>query len=157
LCLRANVRCSHQRIAVDVCGLRPHSCLNPLQLNSGRRPPRLTLQRTQMITSAIPVVAVSDSTGAEDYYCRALGFTRVSACPAGARAPDPRYVGVARDGVWILLQSYKPERAGHTDAFLWVTDVDAFHAEVSARGAMILPPPTDQAWGTRETGIRDPD
>jgi uncharacterized glyoxalase superfamily protein PhnB len=110
-----------------------------------------------MITSAIPVVAVSDSTRAEDYYCRVLGFAKMSAYPADAQAPDPRYIGVARDGVWIHLQSYKPERAGHTDAFLWVTDVDAFHGEVSARGATIQLPPTDQTWGTRETGIRDPD
>jgi hypothetical protein len=64
------------------------------------------LQATQMITSAIPVVAVSDSTRAEDYYCRVLGFTTMSAYPADAQAPDPRYVAVARDGVWIHLQSY---------------------------------------------------
>lgn len=110
-----------------------------------------------MITSAIPVVAVSDSTRAEDYYCRVLGFAKMFAYPPDAPAPDPRYVGVARDGVWIHLQSYKPERAGHTDVFLWVTDVDAIHDEVSARGATIQLPPTDQTWGTRETGIRDPD
>jgi uncharacterized glyoxalase superfamily protein PhnB len=44
-----------------------------------------------------------------------------------------------------------------TDAFLWVADVDRLHAELSARGAIVQLPPTDQTWGTRETGIRDPD
>jgi uncharacterized glyoxalase superfamily protein PhnB len=44
-----------------------------------------------------------------------------------------------------------------TDAFLWVADVDRLHSELSARGATVQLPPTDQTWGTRETGIRDPD
>lgn len=110
-----------------------------------------------MITSAIPVIAVSDSTRAEDYYCRVLGFQKMFSYPANPTKPEPRYIGVARDGVWLHLQSYKPERAGMTDAFLWVTDGDSLHTEVSARGAIIQLPPTDQTWGTRETGIRDPD
>ena len=79
------------------------------------------------------------------------------AYPVEAAKPDPRYIGIARDGVWLHLQSYKPERAGMTDAFLWVTDVDRLHDEVAARGAVVQLPPTDQTWGTRETGIRDPD
>ena len=110
-----------------------------------------------MITSAIPVIAVSDSARAEDYYCRVLGFQKMFAYPPDAPKPDPRYLGVARDGVWLHLQSYKPERAGMTDAFLWVDDVDRLHEEFSARGAAVQLPPTDQTWGTRETGIRDPD
>jgi uncharacterized glyoxalase superfamily protein PhnB len=110
-----------------------------------------------MIASAIPVIAVRDSAKAEDYYCRVLGFQKMFAYPPDATRPDPRYLGVARDGVWLHLQSYKPERAGMTDAFLWVADVDRLHAELSARGAVVQLPPTKQTWGTRETGIRDPD
>ena len=44
-----------------------------------------------------------------------------------------------------------------TDAFFWVTDVDQLHEELSARGAVVQLPPTDQTWGIREMGIRDPD
>ncbi len=44
-----------------------------------------------------------------------------------------------------------------TDTFLWVADVDLLHDELVRRGAVIQLPPTDQTWGTRETGIRDPD
>jgi uncharacterized glyoxalase superfamily protein PhnB len=110
-----------------------------------------------MITSAIPVIAVSDSARAEDYYCRVLAFTKMFAYPPNASSPDPRYIGVARDGVWLHLQSYKPERAGMTDAFLWVTDVDGLFAEVTTRGAIVHMPPTTQTWGNREAGIRDLD
>ena len=51
-----------------------------------------------MITSAIPIIAVSDSARAEDYYCRVLGFQKMFAYPLDATRPDPRYLGVARDG-----------------------------------------------------------
>jgi uncharacterized glyoxalase superfamily protein PhnB len=110
-----------------------------------------------MITSAIPVIAISDSARAEDYYCRVLGFQKMFAYPPEATKPDPRYLGIARDGVWLHLQSYKPERAGMTDAFFWVADVDRLHEELAARGAVVQLAPTNQTWGTRETGIRDPD
>jgi len=112
--------------------------------------------KTGTITSAIPVIAVSDSARAEDYYCRVLGFQKMFGYPREA-SKEPRYLGLARDGVWLHLQSYKLERAGHTDAFLWVTDVDALHTEFAARGAVVQLPPTEQTWGTRELGIRDPD
>src|SRR3954463_15215156 len=110
-----------------------------------------------MIESAVPVIAVSDSVRSEDYYCRVLGFERMAAYRPDAAKRDPCYLAVARDGVWLHLQSFKPERAGMTDAFLWVADVDFLHAEVTGRGAVVQLPPTDQTWGTRETGIRDPD
>lgn len=110
-----------------------------------------------MITSAIPVIAVSDSIRSEDYYSRVLGFQKMFAYRPDPSKSDPCYLGVSRDGVWLHLQSFKRERAGMTDAFLWVSDVDLLHAEVSERGAVIQLPPTDQTWGTRESGIRDPD
>jgi uncharacterized glyoxalase superfamily protein PhnB len=110
-----------------------------------------------MIISAIPVIAVSDSARVEDYYCRVLGFQKMSAYPQDAAKPDARYFGVARDGAWLHLQSYKPEPAGMTDAFLWVADLDRLYAELSARGAVVQLLPTDQTWGIREMGIRDPD
>jgi uncharacterized glyoxalase superfamily protein PhnB len=35
-----------------------------------------------MITSAIPVIAVSDSARAEEYYCKVLGFQKNVRLPA---------------------------------------------------------------------------
>ncbi len=110
-----------------------------------------------MITSAVPVIAITDSTRSEDYYCRVLGFQKMFAYRPDPTKTDPCYLGVARDGVSLHLHSFKPERAGMTDAFLWVEDVDLLHDEVASRGAIIQLPPTDQTWGTRETGVRDPD
>ena len=110
-----------------------------------------------MITSAVPVIAIRDSSRSEDYYCRVLGFQKKFAYRPDPSKLDPCYLGVVRDGVELHLQSFKRERAGMTDAFFWVDDVDLLHNEVAARGAVVQLPPTDQSWGTRETGIRDPD
>jgi uncharacterized glyoxalase superfamily protein PhnB len=110
-----------------------------------------------MIKSAIPVIAVADLLRAEDYYCKNLGFEKLFAYRPDPTKVEPCYLGVARDGVTLHLQSFKRERAGMTDAFLYVTDVDQLLAELSARGANCQLPPTDQTWRTREIGIRDPD
>ena len=40
---------------------------------------------------------------------------------------------------------------------LSVADVDRLYDEISARGAVVQLPPTNQTWGTREIAIRDPD
>ncbi len=110
-----------------------------------------------MLECAIPVIAVSDSRRAEDYYCRVLGFAKAFTYRPDQSRVEPCYMGVARDGVTLHLHSFKPERAGLTDAFLYVADVDQLFAEFAARGAICQLPPTDQTWGTREIGIRDPD
>ena len=110
-----------------------------------------------MIKTAIPVIAITDSVESEDYYCRVLGFQRAFAYRPDSTKSDPCYLGLVRDGVELHLQSFKKERAGMTDAFLWVENVDRLYAEYSASGAVCQLPPTDQTWGDREMGIRDPD
>src|SRR5437763_1038063 len=102
-------------------------------------------------------MAISNSARAEAYYCRVLGFQKMFSYPPDATTPAPHYIGIARHGVWIHLQSYKPQRAGMTDAFRWVGTVDRLHDEFCARGAVVQLAPTNQTWGTREMGIRDPD
>ena len=42
-------------------------------------------------------------------------------------------------------------------AYVSVDDVDALHTEFAARGAMILQPPADKAWGIREMLLATPD
>src|SRR4051794_25417079 len=42
-------------------------------------------------------------------------------------------------------------------AYLVVDDLDALHAELSGKGAIILHGPQDQPWGKREMAIATPD
>jgi len=110
-----------------------------------------------MFISAIPVIAVSNSAKAEDYYCRVLGFEKIFAHRPDPAQADPCYLGVARDGVTLHLESFRRERAGKTGAFLWVSNVDQLHQEISTRGANTQLEPTNQTWGNREIHIRDQD
>ena len=110
-----------------------------------------------MLQIAIPVISVKDSVRTEAYYCQVLGFQKMFGYRPAPDRSDPTYLGVQRDGVWLHLDSFKPERAGRTGAFFWVADVDAIHAEITARGARCQLPPTDQTWGNREIHILDPD
>jgi uncharacterized glyoxalase superfamily protein PhnB len=110
-----------------------------------------------MLQSAIPVLCVSDSVKAQDYYCRILGFRKTFAYRPDPTRQDPCYMGMQRDGVTLHLHSFKPERAGKTDTFINVVDVDKLYSELSARGANIQLPPTDQTWGNREMDVRDQD
>ena len=110
-----------------------------------------------MINSAVPVIAISNAAVAEDYYCRVLGFAKMFAHRSDTARSDPCYLGIVRDGVWLHLDSFKPDRAGSTGAFLWVADVDALYEEVVSKGAISQLQPTNQTWGTREAHIRDQD
>ena len=99
-----------------------------------------------MIKSAVPIIAVSDARRAEAYYCGVLGFRLKSVYRPDPGSSDPCYMCIARDKVALHLQSFKRERAGSTDAYLWVSDVDKLYAEFADKGAMVQLPPTNQTW-----------
>src|SRR6187401_2112286 len=88
-------------------------------------------RRTLMIERAIPVLSVTDCAKAETYYCNILGFQKMFAYRPDPNRSDPCYLGVARDGVWLHLESFKPERAGLTGAVLCASDVDQLYPEFS--------------------------
>jgi catechol 2,3-dioxygenase-like lactoylglutathione lyase family enzyme len=109
-----------------------------------------------MIRIAIPVVHVSSSAAAEEFYGR-LGFRTQWAYRVDETLPDPCYMGVMRDGVTLHVSSFSGDGVDLRVVFLLVDDVDALHAEFVARGVPIDLAPTDQAWGNREMYVRDPD
>jgi len=111
-----------------------------------------------MLKTAIPVIHVSDSKRAEEFYCRRLGFTLLSSWRPHDTAPDPCYLTVARDGATLHLTSFKDGTVGTwtSNVYVFVDDVDAIYLELAA-GAVTSGPPIDQSWGTREIGVRDAD
>ena len=110
-----------------------------------------------MFQLAIPVLHVSRSAAAEDFYCNRLGFRRGFAYRLDEAKPDPCYMGLTRDAVEIHLSSFSGDGVSGGVAFLLVEDVDALHAELVASGVPIALEPTDQTWGNREMYVKDAD
>lgn len=110
-----------------------------------------------MLQLAIPLLHVSRSEEAEKFYCGPLGFRLEFAMRADESRPDPAYVGVSRDGVWLHLSSFPGDGVSGGVANFVVDDVDALHAELVTRGVTIALAPTDQTWGNREMYVRDAD
>jgi uncharacterized glyoxalase superfamily protein PhnB len=110
-----------------------------------------------LLKFAIPLLHVSNSVAAEDFYCNRLGFRREFAHRVDDAKPDPCYMGVSRDSVWLHISSFSGDGISGGVANLIVDNVDALHAEFVAKGIRIAVEPVDQTWGTREMYVKDAD
>jgi uncharacterized glyoxalase superfamily protein PhnB len=110
-----------------------------------------------LIKVAIPVLRVSNSTTAEDFYCNQLGFRREFALRLDDKKLDPCYMGVTRDGVWLHISSFPGDGNSGVVVNLVVEGVDALHAELVAKAVHIDTGPVNQTWGTREMYVKDLD
>src|SRR5207237_687760 len=94
------------------------------------------------------------------YYGEALGFT------VGRMWGDPPHFCIPqRDGIEVMLNQVRSEDIfrpnadynGRLDAYFWVKDADALHAEYRGSGAEIVCAPEDMPYQMREFQVRDPD
>jgi catechol 2,3-dioxygenase-like lactoylglutathione lyase family enzyme len=106
---------------------------------------------------AVPLVHVSSSAVAEDFYCNRLGFQLEFAHRADEAKPYPCYMGWSRDRIWIHASSFAGDGVSGSVVNFIVDDVDSLHAEFLAKGVPIAVAPVDQTWGSREMYVRDPD
>lgn len=110
-----------------------------------------------MLRSAIPVLRVSESVAAEEFYCKGLGFRILSSWRPDETRKDPCYMTVARDDARLHVHSFQSGGGLGAGAFyVFVDDVDAVHAELTSKG-MPVSGVMEQTWGMREIGLRDPD
>ena len=70
---------------------------------------------------------------------------------------DPAYMGISRDGVWIVLSSFSGDGVVGGVVNLMADNIDALHEEFVAAGVGIDLAPYDQTWGTREMYVKDAD
>ena len=107
-----------------------------------------------------PVLLVADVQKTAAYFRDALGFN----IPRFWGDP-PMFTIAGRDGLEVMLNqvaagdTFKPNGAydGRYDAYFWVADADALYAEMSAKGADIVCPPSDEPYMMREFQVCDPD
>ena len=109
-----------------------------------------------MFKFAIPVLHVTNSAVAEEFYCNRLGFRQAFAYrPFGDS--DPCYMGLTRDDVEVHVSSFPGDGVVGGVVFLGVENIDELHKELNGKGVIIDLEPTDQSWGNREMYVRDPD
>ena len=110
-----------------------------------------------MFRRAIPVLHVSSSTAAEQYYCGGLGFKQRFAYRPDEPKPEPCYMALERDGVIFHVSSFLGDGVSGGVATFIVDDLDALHAELIERRVPIELEPTQQSWDNREMYVQDPD
>ena len=111
--------------------------------------------RVARIVGTSFVLAVRDLERSAAYWSQVLGFPVVASFPGWrfvARGSCRLMLGECRDAI-------PPGELGDHSYFGYVEldDVDAYHAEIAARGAVILVAPADKPWGMREMAVRTED
>lgn len=112
------------------------------------------------IVRSAPYFPVADVAATIAFYNQALGFG--TDYEAGS---PPVFAICSRDGFGLMFRKVEsgekicPSEAqgGTWDAFFWVDDAEALHAELAARGVTIVYPPTRQEYGMLEFAVRDRD
>jgi uncharacterized glyoxalase superfamily protein PhnB len=96
-----------------------------------------------------PILAVADLARSLAHYVDGLGFEiqwRHSTTHAAVR----------RGKVTLMLFEDDQGQPG-TWAYVGISDADALHEELLAKGVAIRHPPTNHPWGARELQVADPD
>jgi uncharacterized glyoxalase superfamily protein PhnB len=111
------------------------------------------------LTTISPVFVVPDVVAAAEYYRDVLGFRIL-----GYFVDPPVFAMVARDTAEIhfgkaesgaLPSPNVVRRSISVDAYVWVNDLDALHAELKARGAKIIEAPMLRAYNCYEMVVED--
>lgn len=112
----------------------------------------------------IPVLVYRDIQAAHDFLVEAFGFEPGVVERAADGQPVHGEVQVGGTTIWLhrvaeehLLRSPETEDMTHAGIVVHVSDVDAHFAQARAAGARIDSEPTDQPYGQREYGARDPE
>jgi catechol 2,3-dioxygenase-like lactoylglutathione lyase family enzyme len=112
----------------------------------------------QLLRSA-PYFPVADLEQSAAYYERVLGFHReyIGGTP-------PEFAILSRDGLSIMLRLVpaseriipNEKQGGTWDAFFWVRDARALHAELRANGAdVVYGPLVQESYQMEEFAVRD--
>ena len=114
-------------------------------------------------TSIIPSVWVDEIEPVRDFYIEKLGFSHMMGVVGRDGKLDTAIV--QKDAAMIMLgrpqepvsgSALDPKARRSVDLYIYVADVDSFHADVVRRGVRIHEPLTTQWWGDRNFQVRDP-
>jgi predicted enzyme related to lactoylglutathione lyase len=121
----------------------------------------MTAASISKLTASAPALLVKDVVAAANHYRDAMGFRYDEFV-----SEPPVFVILRRDGMYLMLKQAADAKLivphwtvsdGFWNAYFWVSDADALHAEFVRRGAKIDYGPCDQPYGCREFAIQDLD
>lgn len=101
------------------------------------------------VEKIMPELPVDDVSAAVAHYRDVLGF-RVNYQQHDIAVMD-------RDAARILLIARTERHTGIGSCYVYVSDADALHAELTARGATVQGEPVSRPWGLREFPVLDPE
>jgi hypothetical protein len=109
------------------------------------------------LLAAVPQFLVADVVKAAQFYQSKLGFT------IGPYGDPPLFVIVSRDRVQIMLNHSEEGHGGSNrrhktesdDAYIWLSDLDAFWDEVKDNGLNVTRAPATAPYGIKEFSIED--
>ena len=87
-----------------------------------------------MIHGVTPVLGVSDSRAAEEFYCGKLGFELQFAYRPFRDHDDPCHMGVKRDDAVMRVSSFSGDGVPRTSVIIWTDNVDVLHEEFVSKG-----------------------
>ena len=101
----------------------------------------------RMLRKVMPELPLSDVAAGVVHYRDVLGF-EVNYSQHDIGVMD-------RDEMRVLLIARSHRHTGIGSCAFYVTDADALHAELTARGASVQGPPVSKPWGLREFSVLD--
>ena len=123
-----------------------------------------TQQGTITQTAVIPVLVYEDIEAAHDFLVGTFGFTSGGLHRAEDGTVIHGEVRLGNAAIWLHAVTEEHQMAtprgaaqSHGGLVVIVDDVDAHYARSQAAGAHIDGAPTDQPYGLREYGVRDPE
>ena len=114
-------------------------------------------------TSIIPSVWVDEIEPVRDFYIEKLGFSHMMGVVGRDGKLDTAIV--QKDAAMIMLgrpqepvpgSALDPKARRSVELYIYVADVDGFHADVVRRGVRVDQPLTTQWWGDRNFQVKDP-
>lgn len=107
------------------------------------------------VERVIPILRIFDLEKAKEFYVDYLGF-RVE-WEHRFEENTPAYLQIVRDGLTFHLSEHHGDACPGSTVFVWMTGLEAFHAELGAKNYKYLRPGIETTfYGSRSVQTTDP-
>lgn len=93
---------------------------------------------TVSFDQTVPILRIFDVERARDFYVGFLGFT--VDWEHHFDAASPAYLQLTRGGLTLHLSEHHGDCCPGAKVFVWMTGIDEFHREITARGSKYMRP-----------------